>query len=151
MMNLFPIKKNPEENTSFATDSASRDILKMTVDFYLRTGYDPPWICYFIEREGKIVGSAGFKGKPVDGKVEIAYGVFTRYQNQGIGTAICKLLVTLSLKTDPSITISARTLPEPNFSTKILVKNNFKLAGTVNDPEDGQVWEWIYHPEWLHR
>jgi hypothetical protein len=36
---------------------------------------------------------------------------------------------------------------EENFSTKILRKNNFTLIGTVIDPEDGEVWEWIYVPE----
>jgi len=66
------------------------------------------------------------------------------FQNQGIGTQICKELVELSLKTNSSIKITARTLPENNFSTKILKKNNFVFVGMVNDPEDGEVWEWEY-------
>jgi|GEM_PF-3801519 ribosomal-protein-alanine N-acetyltransferase len=61
-------------------------------------------------------------------------------RNHGIGTQICKELVELSLKTDASIIITARTLPENNFSTKILKKNNFVFIGMVNDPEDGDVW-----------
>jgi len=35
-------------------------------------------------------------------------------------------------------------LAEENFSTSILRKNNFLLMGVVNDPEDGDVWEWLY-------
>jgi hypothetical protein len=38
-----------------------------------------------------------------------------KFRRQGIGTGICKLLVDLSLKTDPAVRITARTLPEKNF------------------------------------
>jgi RimJ/RimL family protein N-acetyltransferase len=67
-----------------------------------------------------------------------------KYRRQGIGTQICKLLVDLSLRTDPTVQITARTLPEKNFSTRVLEKNNFKFSGVVNDPDDGEVWEWAY-------
>jgi len=53
-------------------------------------------------------------------------------------------LVELSLETDPSVKITARTLPENNFSTKILEKNSFSFIGTVDDPDDGPVWEWEF-------
>ena len=88
------------------------------------------------------MGAAAFKGKPRDGKVEIAYGTFPQFQQQGIATKICLELIKLSLKTDPSVTITARTLPEENYSVRLLRKNNFKLLGTVIDEEDGPVWEW---------
>jgi hypothetical protein len=48
------------------------------------------------------------------------------------------------LKTNTAVKITARTLPQRNFSTKILEKNEFEFAGIVNDPEDGDVWEWVY-------
>jgi hypothetical protein len=38
----------------------------------------------------------------------------------------------------------ARTLPEKNFSTRILEKNAFKFMATVNDLDDGEVWEWEF-------
>ena len=44
----------------------------MTLDFYKRVGFNEPWICYFAQMDGKLVGSAGIKGKPRDGKIEIA-------------------------------------------------------------------------------
>jgi RimJ/RimL family protein N-acetyltransferase len=86
----------------------------------------------------------GYRRKPVNGKIEIAYGTIERYRQKGVGTTICKLLVNLALAADPSIRITARTLPEENFSTRILMKNRFVFTGTVNDPEDGDVWEWQY-------
>lgn len=57
---------------------------------------------------------------------------------------ICSKLVELTLRTDSSLRITARTLPEKNFSTRILEKNNFIFVGTVDDPDDGEVWEWEF-------
>jgi hypothetical protein len=53
-------------------------------------------------------------------------------------------LVELSLQTDPCVKITAQTLPQNNYSTCILEKNNFKFTETANDPEDGNVWEWEF-------
>lgn len=143
-MELIPIQLSLEENAEFKSNPLCDETLNMTLNFYKQIGFVPPWICYYAKQDGKLVGSAGFKGRPVNGTVEIAYGTFEPCRNQGIGTLICKELVNLSLKTDSSIKITARTLPEKNYSTKILEKNNFKFTGVVNDPEDGEVWEWEY-------
>ena len=104
----------------------------------------PPWICYYVEENGELIGSAAFKGKPINKTVEISYGTIENHRQKGVATRICKQLVELSLATDPSVRITARTLPEKNYSTRILEKNNFILLGFVNDPEDGDVWEWEY-------
>jgi RimJ/RimL family protein N-acetyltransferase len=143
---LIPIRETPEENKEFLHDPLHRETICMTIDFYKKVGYVPPWIGYYVKRNNEWVGSAAFKGKPVNGTIEIAYGTTEKYRKQGIGTAICKLLVDLALETDSSIRITARTLPEENFSTKILRKNNFIFTGTINDPEDGEVWEWLFQP-----
>jgi len=116
----------------------------MCIGFYKKVGFSPPWICYYVEDDGKIVGSAAFKGQPINNTVEISYGTFEKHQQKGIGTRICKQLVELSLATDPSVRITARTLPQKNYSTRILEKNKFVLLGFVTDPEDGEVWEWEF-------
>ena len=143
-MKLIPIRETLEENEAFVNHPDCLETVYMSVDFYKRVGYQPPWIGYYVEKNDQLVGSAGFKGRPVDGKVEIAYGTFERFRHQGIGTHMCRLLVELSLATDPSVIITARTLPEKNYSTSILEKNGFVRLGTVIDPEDGEVWEWQY-------
>ena len=117
----------------------------MTIEYYKKTGFEIPWIGYYASIDNVLVGSAGFKGRPVNGRVEIAYGTFTRFQEKGIGTEICKQLVQLALKTDPSVRICARTFAAGNCSTKILLKNGFECQGTVIDDEDGEVWEWEYN------
>ena len=143
-MELLPIKEIPGQNEEFINNPLCRETIYMTIDFYKKVGFVPPWIGYYAKRDAELVGAAAFKGQPINGRVEIAYGTFEKYQKQGIGTEICKQLVDLSLKTDPSVKITARTLPEKNFSTRILEKNKFIFNGTVNDPEDGEVWEWVY-------
>lgn len=143
-MRLLPIKQTTEENIDFINNPACTDTLIMCIEFYKRVGFNPPWIGYYAEENGELIGSAAFKGKPINNTVEIAYNTFEDHQHQGIGTRICKQLVDLSLATDPSVRITARTLPEKNYSTKILEKNNFILLGFVTDPEDGEVWEWEY-------
>lgn len=140
-MQLIPIKETIEENKELSNNPICSEILPMTIEFYKRVGFVPPWIGYFAQDNGNVVGSAGFKGPPMNGTVEIAYGTFEAYKNKGMGTAICKLLVGISLKADPAIKITARTISEDNFSTKILQNNNFKLLGTVMDLEDGEVFE----------
>ena len=144
MINLLPIKRTLEENEAFANDPLCKETLGMCIEFYKRVGFNPPWICYYAEENGELIGSAAFKGRPVNSTVEIAYGTFESHRQKGIGTKICRQLVELSLAYDPSVRITARTLPEHNYSTKILEKNKFILLGMVNDPEDGDVWEWEY-------
>jgi len=143
-MNFLSIKTTLEENAVFANDPLCKESLDLCIEFYKRVGFNPPWICYYVEENGEIIGNAAFKGRPINNTVEIAYGTMEAHRQKGVGTKICKRLVEISLATDPSVRITARTLPENNYSTKILRKNNFILLGTVNDPEDGEVWEWEY-------
>jgi len=141
---LLPVKELLKDNGEFLDHPDCQESLEMSVLFYAKVGYRIPWIGYYATMNGKLVGAAGFKGKPVDGKVEIAYGTFPSFQKMGIGTALCRQLVQLAKATDPSVRIMARTLMEENHSAKILRKNGFIWQGIVTDEEDGEVWEWEY-------
>lgn len=142
-MLLLPIDVDESQNIKFRENPECLEVLKVYPDFYNRVGYNKPWIGYFATIDGKeIVGGGGYKGKPKDGKIEIAYGTFKKYQGQGIGTEICKQLVLLSLQTDPAIKITARTLPDNYASIEVLKKNGFECLGIIYDEEDGNVFEW---------
>jgi len=143
-MNLLPIKEHLHENAGFIDHPDCKDSLGMCIDFYKRAGFNPPWICYYVEQDGELVAAAAFKGKPVDNKVEIAYGTFASYQKQGIGTKVAEMLVKLALETDLSVRVTAQTLKQENYSTKILRKNNFEIIGIAIDEDEGEVWEWEY-------
>ncbi len=143
-MQLIPIKENLEDNEDLLQHSLFQEIVSISANFYQRVGYVIPWVGYFAKQNETYVGSAGFKGPPTNGTIEIAYGTFEDFQNQGIGTEICRQLVELAIKTDPIVKITARTLENDGYSAKILIKNHFTAIGTVIDPEDGEVWEWVY-------
>lgn len=132
-----------EENRHFAENPDCMESLQMSVDFFVKIGYVPPWIGYFAQLEEKIVGAGAFKGRPENGKVEIAYGTFEKFRSTGIGSQICQALIQLALEYDPAVIITARTLPERSHSIQILEKNGFILLGTVLDPEDGPVFDWL--------
>jgi RimJ/RimL family protein N-acetyltransferase len=148
-LQLIPIKKTIDENEEFFGNPDCHDTLQLTIDFFTIFGYAPPWIGYYVTDGNQIVGSAGFKGKPIDNEIEIAYGTFERFRQKGIGTGSCKLLVDLALQTDPSVKITARTLSLKNYSARILEKNGFDQVGPIMDPEDGEIWEWVF--KCLHR
>lgn len=142
-MLLLPIDLDDSNNIRFQSNPECVEILNVFPEFYKKIGYIPPWIGYFATLDGqKIVGCGGYKGKPTEGTIEIAYGTFEEFEGQGIGTSICRQLVELSLRTDPSIRITARTLSDSGASAQILKRNGFMALGPVMDPEDGEVWEW---------
>jgi RimJ/RimL family protein N-acetyltransferase len=143
-MKLVAISDRLEDNKVFDDFPSAKVILEMTIEFYKVVGFVPPWIGYFVMEEDNLIGYAGFKGPPKNGAVEIAYGTEEVYRSQGKGSAICKLILELAISTDPKTVVTARTLPEINHSTKILQKNGFVFSGTVTDPEDGEVWEWVF-------
>jgi RimJ/RimL family protein N-acetyltransferase len=147
MLRLIPIGQTIEENLAFSKHPECRDSIYVVIEYYKIIGFHPPWIGYYAELNNELVGSAGYKGQPVDNKIEIAYGTFPAFRMKGIGTAICAELVSLAIKTNPGLIITARTLPENNYSTRILIKNNFILSGSVWDKDDGNVWEWQYQKD----
>ena len=143
MFELIPIKETIEENPEFASNPDCIEALQMTIDHYKNVGFVPPWISYFVQLNGRIVGMAGYIGKPIDNKIEIAYGTIERFRQKGIGTEICRQLILLAQRTDLNVIITARTLPEENYSTKILTKNGFRYLGMAWDKDEGDVWEWL--------
>ncbi len=150
-MTLLPIDIDILLNNKFTKNPECEGILSAYTDYYYRVGYNKLWIGYFATVNGNdIIGCGGYKGKPREGKIEIAYGTFKDFEGQGIGTEICRQLVLLSLQTDPSIRITARTLMENNASTMILKCNGFEFIGIVSDEEDGNVWEWEYQKNNTH-
>jgi [ribosomal protein S5]-alanine N-acetyltransferase len=145
-MELLPIYQTEAENTHFAAHPAAWENVQMWVVFYKRIGFSLPWIGYMVRRNDEFVGGVGFVGKPVNNTVEIAYGTFPAYQKQGIASEGCQMLVQLARQTDPAVRVIAHTLPEENYSTKILKKNGFQWVGLAHDDDEGTVWEWAYQP-----
>ena len=144
-MTFLPIEMDNELNAKFKDNPECLVIIDVFQEQYRKVGFTKPWIAYFATNDkDEVIGGGGFKGQPKNGKVEISYGTFKNFEGQGVGTEICKQLVSLALQIEPSVKISARTLPDNSVSIRILERNGFECTGTVYDEEDGNVLEWIF-------
>lgn len=109
---------------------------------YSSFGFMRPWLGYFASMDSVCIGTCGFKGPPQDARVEIAYFTFSEYEGRGYATSMARALIGKAWEADPELIIAAQTLPSESASTSILKRLGFTLIGSVDHPEDGEVWEW---------
>ena len=143
-LSLLSITPDVNKSDPLFSDPDCQSLFQHYPAYYNKVGYKPPWIGYFILREGTVVGCCGFVSGPVDHLVEIAYGTFKQFERQGIASFACQSLVAITKKTDASLTITAKTLMENNASVRLLKRNGFVHRGNVIDDDEGEVWEWLY-------
>ena len=93
-----------------------------------------------------VVGTCGYKSKPEDGRVEIAYFTIPEFEGRGYASAMAARLVALAREHKSSVVVAAQTLPERNASHRVLEKAGFRHVDTIEHPEDGKVWEWQLVP-----
>lgn len=141
-MELQLITLHEDKSKEIYNSDNCRMILDTYDEYYKKIGYNLPSVGYFVIKDDKIVGSCGFTGQPNDGKVEIAYWTFKEYEGQGVSSFSCSELVSISHQQDPDIIVTAKTAPEHNASTKILLKNGFEFTEIVQDHEIGDAWLW---------
>ena len=89
-MRLIPINETLEDNRVFTSNPVCSETIHLTIDYYKKVGFVPPWIGYYAEENSELVGAAEFKGPPLNGTIEITHGTFEKYQNQGVGSEICR-------------------------------------------------------------
>ena len=109
----------------------------------LRASTEPdPWVQAFrvvlLETDSS-VGSCSFKGPPVEGVVEIAYGIDAAHEGKGYATEAAQALVEFAAGCRDVRMVRAHTLPVGVASQRVLTKCGFKYVGEVVDPEDGLV------------
>lgn len=141
-MELKIIELNPDKSDDKYAAADCQLLLSTYEEYYKLIGFNLPWVGYFVVRQNIVVGSCGFTGKPKDGTVEIAYWTFKTFEGQGIASFSCRELISIARQTDPVLTITAKTAPEQNASTKILQQNGFQFAAIVQDHEIGDAWLW---------
>jgi [ribosomal protein S5]-alanine N-acetyltransferase len=128
----------------------AREVLRSYKSLYESVPHSPPWTGYLVETGGELVGSCGFKSPPENGRVEISYYTFEKFEQRGIGTWMARQLVAIAREQDPGLSIVAQTQPYESPSTLILRKVGFEKVGVVEHPEDGKVWEWRYTGASVH-
>ncbi len=102
------------------------------------------WMYFFIHSaDRKLVGNGGFKGKPDDrGMVEIGYAMAPAYRGKGLATEATQGLIDFAFSNPQIQTIQAHTLAEENESVRVLRKVEMTFVKELNDPEDGDIWQW---------
>lgn len=101
---------------------------------------DPGFGSWYVIGNGRLVGTAGYKGPPDDaGTVEIGYSIVEPEQRRGYASAAVNLLVARAFR-DPRVTaVRAETLPELLASQAVLRRCGFTQVGQRHDPEDGDI------------
>lgn len=101
------------------------------------------WMSFFIDRAaGALIGSGGFNGPPESGAVEIGYEVAPEFRRRGYASEITVLLAERAFASSEVDLVVAHTAAEDAPSARIIARYGFLLAGTVMDPDDGEVWQW---------
>ena len=95
-----------------------------------------------LKEENMLIGNCGYKGPPVDGMVEIGYEVARDFRGQGFATEMAGALIHNAFLQPEVDTILAHTLAEENASVRVLRKSGFTFLTAIDDPQDGQIWQW---------
>lgn len=126
------------------TREVMRDVAGAMTAFYDRTQPAAPWIGYIGRAEdGEAVGLASFKGGVSNGEVEISYFTFPAHEGRGCATAMAARLIDIAAASPERPRVIAHTLPQENASCTVLRRQGFVCEGSVQDPEDGEVWRWV--------
>ena len=91
------------------------------------------WYALTLSAAPVLVASAGFKGPPRDGVVEVGYSVLPEFQGRGYATEMACGLTRWALG-EPGVTrIVAETEWANPASVRVLRKAGFVLVGSTND------------------
>ncbi|MCF8428105.1 MAG: GNAT family N-acetyltransferase [Bacteroidia bacterium] len=141
-MELRILQQNIDKTDQLFESLDCQSLLGMYEDFYPKIGFHLPWVAYLVVKQNEVVGTCSFIGRPKDGKVEISYWTFKEFEGQGFASFACKELIKIARNADLSVTLTAKTEPAHNASTRILENNNFIFSGIVQDEEIGDAWLW---------
>lgn len=114
------------------------------IEEYGHAPEDVPWGGTVIDRrEWVAVGQMGFRDRPVDGIVEVGYGINPSYQNRGYATEMVRALTDWALAQPTVSRVVAECRPDNVGSIRVLEKSGFGRIGERFDEEDGVliVWE----------
>jgi ribosomal-protein-alanine N-acetyltransferase len=113
--------------------------LEFTRDRLTEAPHDGEWWMYFIvlptAAEGRVlIGTAGYKGPPADGTVEVGYGIVTDHRRRGYASEAVRGLVARAFRVPGLRRVIAETLPELTASIGVLRKCGFELIGEGSEP-----------------
>lgn len=91
-----------------------------------------------------LLGACGFKTAPVDGSVEISYGVARAEQGRGVATIAIRQLLQLAASSDLVQQVVAHIVPDNIASSKTAACLGFFPEGTLVDTDGELVMRWVW-------
>lgn len=91
-----------------------------------------------------ILGACGFKGSPVEGTVEVYYGIAPCFRGQGIASQALRRLLEMAVANQEVERVIAHILPRNVPSRRLVTRTGFKLERRFldTDGEDVEQWSW---------
>jgi ribosomal-protein-alanine N-acetyltransferase len=129
---LAPASWPPEYN-----DASTRQWMR---EMILRHPDEPGYGSWYIVGDGRLVGTAGYKGPPDEGReVEIGYSVIETERLKGFASGAVRLLVERAFR-DPRVeAVAAETLAELAGSQAVLERCGFTLTARTQVNDVGEV------------
>ena len=90
-----------------------------------------------------LLGACGFKTAPVDGIVEISYGIARAERGRGAATVAIDHLLRLAASSGLVEQVVAHILPHNVASSKLVARLGFSPAGSLVDTDGELVTRWI--------
>ena len=112
-------------------------------------GHPAPWSTTFLivnNEDTRIIGGCGFKTAPLNGRVEVGYGVAPAAQGQGAATAALHLLLQRAFEAG-AIEVLAEVEPINHASIRVVQKAGFKNVGSRINNENEYVVQWAKRSE----
>jgi len=113
----------------------------------LDAGVPASWCVPFLivaRESGEILGGCRFKGEPINGRVEIGYGVAKSARCRGVATAAVTQLLNLAASSGLVSHVDAHILPDNVASSTVVSRLGFLRGHPVVDPDGELVVHWAY-------
>jgi len=133
-----------------ALREAYREMLRGSLENPEDWGWHAMWL--IVRKDGKHIGSLAFKGSPVDGAVEVGYGIAEEYRGLGYATEALETLLMWAFDQPGVKRVEAETREDNPASRKVLEHCGFAPNGVMgregprfvrtNDvPDDEDEWD----------
>lgn len=91
-----------------------------------------------------VLGACGFKTAPVNGSVEISYGVARAERGRGVATIAVGQLLQMAASSDLVRQVVAHVVPDNIASSRTVARLGFFAEGTLVDTDGELVMRWIW-------
>ena len=118
-----------EEEQDEGLRQAYREMLEGSLAHQEDWGWYALWM--IVRKDGAHIGNLSFKGAPVDGEVEIGYGIAEEFRGLGYATEALETILEWAFDQPGVSKIAAETEPDNIASRRVLEKCGFLPTGVM--------------------